>query len=140
MMLYSTCTFDEEENEVTIRRLLKEHDDLHLIATGKTGWLSARNRTFRVRQALSHKIRGEGHFIALLKRMDAVAVPEEDGGRSRESAGAFGRPAKWTKEWEPVREFLALTHREWEPGRLYHVNETIYYLPEPSLWCRSALS
>lgn len=131
MMLYSTCTFDEEENEGTIRRLLKEHDDLHLVPLEKQDGFQPGIGLSECVRLFPHKIKGEGHFIALLKKDGRSCGSEEDGGRSRKAPVPLAAPAKWTKEWEPVREFLALTHREWEPARLYHVNETIYYLPEP---------
>ena len=91
MMLYSTCTFDEEENEGTIRRLLKEHDDLHLVPLEKQDGFQPGIGLSECVRLFPHKIRGEGHFIALLKKDGRSCGSEEDGGRSRK-AGAFGRP------------------------------------------------
>lgn len=89
MMLYSTCTFDEEENEGTIRRLLKEHDDLHLVPLEKQDGFQPGIGLSECVRLFPHKIKGEGHFIALLKRMDAVAV------RKRTEAEAGKRRCLW---------------------------------------------
>lgn len=69
MMLYSTCTFSELENEGTIRYLLKECPDLHLIDIkpyeGFCPGLDELDKTVRI---FPHKMKGEGHFLALLQK------------------------------------------------------------------------
>lgn len=70
MLLYSTCTFSEKEDEDVILEFLKSHDDMKLIpfanrypdfAPGRKG-LDAAARLF------PHRICGEGHFMALLQK------------------------------------------------------------------------
>lgn len=53
LMVYSTCTFAEDENEGTIKRFLANHRDYTLISMVRL---------------FPHLINGEGHFAALLAR------------------------------------------------------------------------
>lgn len=76
-MLYSTCTFSRLEDEETIRHLLKERPEMHLIDipwyegfchgyTDDDELASMQmDKTVRI---FPHKMEGEGHFIALLEK------------------------------------------------------------------------
>lgn len=76
-MLYSTCTFSRLEDEETIRHLLKNRPEMHLVdipwyegfVHGYTDdeELKAMNMDKTVR-IFPHKMEGEGHFIALLEK------------------------------------------------------------------------
>lgn len=83
IMVYSTCTFNKEENEGTIRRFLDNEEDFSLIDPESIRPLpESFQRTvistgdgelnFGVR-LYPHKLRGEGHFFAILKRKGGVA-------------------------------------------------------------------
>ncbi|UJF31564.1 RsmB/NOP family class I SAM-dependent RNA methyltransferase [Paenibacillus hexagrammi] len=52
-MAYSTCTFNKEENEATIDELLRRFPELEVVRTERI-W--------------PHKHKGEGHFVALLRK------------------------------------------------------------------------
>jgi NOL1/NOP2/sun family putative RNA methylase len=71
-MVYSTCTFSIEENEEVIERFLEEHTEFELInifdERNATDWGFDRGRDHRgfTARLWSHKLRGEGHFIAKL--------------------------------------------------------------------------
>ena len=52
-MVYSTCTFATEENEGSICRFLERHPEYELVSQQRL-W--------------PHKIHGEGHFVAVLKK------------------------------------------------------------------------
>lgn len=63
-MVYSTCTFAPDENEGSISRFMERHPDFHLLESHRL-W--------------PHKIKGEGHFVAVLQRdgeydLDAFSV------------------------------------------------------------------
>ncbi len=60
-MVYSTCTFSEEENEGSVARFLQRHPDMSLIEQERL-W--------------PHRVKGEGHFLAVLSKagMEAVLV------------------------------------------------------------------
>ena len=86
-MLYSTCTFSPEENEGVISYLLDEFPDLSLVdplthenshktsqlsydgfERGRPEWADGREELSKCIRLWPHKIKGEGHFIALLKK------------------------------------------------------------------------
>lgn len=89
-MVYSTCTFAPEENEGAVCRFLEENEDFYLeeakgyegFDAGKPQWagISAENpfhleRTFRI---MPHKLEGEGHFMAVLRRREDSAAEYSD--------------------------------------------------------------
>ena len=86
-MLYSTCTFSPEENEGTIAYLLDKCPDMHVIEglpsekererlglsyegfdSGKPQWVSGPEELKNCIRLWPHKIEGEGHFMALLRK------------------------------------------------------------------------
>ena len=76
-LVYSTCTFAPEENEGTLTRLLARHPDFEIVKTdifpmfesGKPEWYKNAHESVKYSFRLfPHKINGEGHFCALLKR------------------------------------------------------------------------
>jgi NOL1/NOP2/sun family putative RNA methylase len=79
ILVYSTCTFAPEENEQTIAAFLENHPEFRLLplpelpgfSSGREEWAS--NNKFNLSQTgrlWPHKIRGEGHFIALMEKTD----------------------------------------------------------------------
>ncbi len=63
-LLYSTCTFSEEEDEWQIEEFLKRHPEFSLV---------------KERKLYPHTFRGEGHFCALLEKNSSF----EEGTRPR---------------------------------------------------------
>lgn len=83
-LLYSTCTFSPEENEGVLARFLEEHPNFTVhplprlpgLDRGHPEWLRPPGP-----DALKHAVRfwphrvpGEGHFVALLRRTDGPEV------------------------------------------------------------------
>ena len=67
-IVYSTCTFSIKENEEVIQDVLQRHSDLHLVPISKMpGFASGIGMEECVR-LYPHKIKGEGHFVALLQK------------------------------------------------------------------------
>lgn len=66
MLLYSTCTFAEEENEDNVRYLINEHG-MTLLNIALDGVSRGINMAEAIR-IYPHKSRGEGHFAALLQK------------------------------------------------------------------------
>lgn len=56
-MVYSTCTFSKEEDEGSVQRLLQRHPEMHLV---------------KQQRLWPHKVKGEGHFVAVLTKVGAV--------------------------------------------------------------------
>ncbi len=93
IMVYSTCTFSKEENEEVIERFLEDHPEFELVnifdvvnitvgdglRPSPTNWGFDRGRDdggFTAR-LWAHKLRGEGHFIAKLRKMSAEDTSTE---------------------------------------------------------------
>lgn len=112
-MVYSTCTFAPEENEGVILRFLMDHEDFSLeepegedvFACGNPRWALYNQkdedilkqeenleawRLSRTRRIMPHKLEGEGHFMAVLRRS-----PE-----ALSSAGRIRMPAYLDKSRE----------------------------------------
>lgn len=127
MMLYSTCTFSPEENEQVIEYLLEKNEDLSLEAMemvegfdhGHPEWsLSGREDLKRCIRLWPHKIKGEGHFLALLKK-DAGEEPVFSYEKIKKvkvtpETEAFFKDCKMEIDWSHVRE---------HQGKLYYLKE-----------------
>lgn len=76
-LVYSTCTFAPEENEGSVSRFLKRNPMFHIMSVplyggmegGRGEWIKqpaeGMERTIRI---FPHKMRGEGHFAAVLEK------------------------------------------------------------------------
>ena len=71
-LVYSTCTFAPAEDEGSIGRFLKRHPEFYVeeVMSHGLGELSATIRLW------PHKLRGEGHYVAVLRKEGTLA----DGG------------------------------------------------------------
>ena len=132
-MLYSTCTFDREENEGNVEWLLKERPELHLaelpedLYAGFSGGIGLAGCV----RLFPHRLKGEGQFIAVL---------EKDGNERNEAAArtaagkrlpSAGRKGKLDLENFPeAADFLSRISWDWDPGRIMAKNDALYYLPE----------
>ena len=128
-LLYSTCTFDREEDEEIIEEALSRHPELELVklplfegAVDGFG-LSGCIRLF------PHRIKGEGHFIALLHKKETGLNGGCLPGRTTVSAGKSGGRSLRERE-EDLSTFLDLVDMEFEDRRLVEKNGSVYYLPE----------
>ncbi|MBP5653704.1 MAG: RsmB/NOP family class I SAM-dependent RNA methyltransferase [Lachnospiraceae bacterium] len=90
-MIYSTCTFSAEEDEGTLKWLLEEYPDMEVLETaditapGFEGFVHARPELVggpaEIAGALRlypHRIKGEGHFVALLRKKAGGDTAGED--------------------------------------------------------------
>lgn len=81
-MLYSTCTFAPIENEGTISYILENFGDGTLeipayegFSEGNPEWGNGDDTLKRCVRIFPHKMAGEGHFIALLKKKEFCIHP-----------------------------------------------------------------
>lgn len=77
MLLYSTCTYAPLEDEQTVADFLQAHPDFHLealpkpegVADGVPAWAEpALPELVGCARFWPHRLRGEGHFVALFRR------------------------------------------------------------------------
>lgn len=131
MILYSTCTFSSLENEQTIEYLLKEYPEFEIcemesyegFAPGRPDVTDSKDENLKKTvHIFPHRMKGEGHFLALVKK-------GEDSGRMRtkETPRAVSKPVRLPAELE---EFLSSVKKEMDYSRLDIRGEKVYYMPE----------
>lgn len=135
LLLYSTCTFDEEENEGTIRYLLEQFPDMKLIELPQREGFSRGVGLPQCVRLFPHRIQGEGHFIALLqKEPEAGEEAQKENGRSRlnDSAGKAGKIPSSLEQLagSEAAAFLSAVSRDFPLSRLFEKNGSLYLLPE----------
>ncbi len=81
-IVYSTCTFAPEENEAQIAAFLNEYPNFQLVAVsgpglspGRPEWCGAPDELAGTVRLWPHKVKGEGHFAAVLERLPETALP-----------------------------------------------------------------
>ncbi|MBQ3356093.1 MAG: RsmB/NOP family class I SAM-dependent RNA methyltransferase [Oscillospiraceae bacterium] len=123
-LVYSTCTFAPEENEGVVSRFLHSHPDYDAEAVdapwfdrGHPDWIDdpadGAEHTFRL---WPHKLRGEGHFAAVLRRCG-------------EEARTVGALQKTEALPDCVKDFLS-ENRLSLSGNAVSFGETVYLAPE----------
>ena len=66
-LVYSTCTFNRAENEETVARFLERHPEFIPGSFSLPGAGQSKDGCLRL---WPHRVRGEGHFVALLQKAD----------------------------------------------------------------------
>lgn len=67
-LVYSTCTFAPEENEMAVAAFLEDHPEFTPEPVDAPWFESGKNASFRL---WPHKVKGEGHFAAVLRKTGA---------------------------------------------------------------------
>lgn len=146
MLLYSTCTFAKLEDEDTIRWILEEEPDLELVPL--TPWEGACGGLddMPVIRLFPHKIKGEGHFLALLRKKEnkSAAPDTKPGSASKGAAHASensmlsgtsgaGRVPAEVRRLETESDFgqwEAMLATVLDHSRIMVRDGMVYYLPE----------
>ena len=129
VMVYSTCTFNDTENEGVLARFLAIHPEfssapIHLpgLPDGEKGYI----------HLYPHEIRGEGHFISLLhKSEDAPVLPDT---YAQEDAPKRGKPQRGKPQGKgqgkaPAPE-LPDVFAHGADFRLHTAGDSLWALPE----------
>lgn len=118
-MVYSTCTFNRSENEEAIRSFCLRHPEFESVLTERV-W--------------PHLDRGEGHFVAVLRKSASAEsmapAPERQQGRKGRKSAAPG--GAWKAEMELFREFVRETLPQGVPlgpGEPIRFGDALYWLP-----------
>ncbi len=137
-MLYSTCTFSPEENEGVISYLLHNRPDFSVeklplydgFDTGKPEWLQYVDLDYNVDERMEralrncirlwpHRIKGEGHFVALLKKADSL-----------ESKKCVPYKVKKNKDISDLKSFLQDINYNFPDNNIEVFEEKTYFMPE----------
>lgn len=87
VILYSTCTFSPEEDELMIERFLELHDGNYElleipkvggIVGGRTDWSLGKYDFSKAARLWPHRLNGEGHFAALIRKKAHISKLAEE--------------------------------------------------------------
>ena len=131
-LLYSTCTYSLEENEMIIDEFLENNSDYELVPVKESLRLStrdgivfdgAKNKNLNLtRRFYPHVSEGEGQFIALLKRSENIDISQ--------TILYKDTTKPLTKEENAaVKRYFADNLTDEPVGRIVKVNENIVILP-----------
>ncbi len=130
MIIYSTCTFSKEENEQSIEYLLSLDDSLHLeelplidgFDTGHPDWGNTGNKELvKCRRLWPHRIDGEGHFVALVRKEvkeTSVNMPVNEYVFSKEKLS------------EEAKDFITSLKYPFDMSRFDVQKERVFYIPK----------
>ena len=106
MMVYSTCTFDKREDEEQILDLLETYPEMEVVPLPRfAGACDSFGFTGAIR-LFPHKIKGEGHFVVLLrKKADGQEAKQGKAGKQAKAGKQTKIPAVLEKEPE-LKAFL----------------------------------
>ena len=112
-LVYSTCTFAPEEDEEAVTAFLARHPDFRPEPVEAPWFAAGENASYRM---WPHKLRGEGHFAAVLRR---------DG--SAEAALNASPGEKLPKPWLSFAQELGICL---PPGKAISFGQSLYWAPE----------
>lgn len=131
-LIYSTCTFESKEDEQTVALFLQKHSEYHAAdeavercladmvslpdAAAAGGMEKGINGTVRL---WPHKVKGEGHFLAVLERDGTGTQPC--------ASGIFSIDANRLR---PYKDFCRSYIREVPAGSPFMFGEQLYLAPE----------
>ena len=124
-LVYSTCTFAPEENEGVISAFLWDHPEFSAVKTdapwfapGRPDWIEhpapGVEHTFRL---WPHKLKGEGHFAAVLQKDGDVPASSQPTERA-------------VKEPKELAEFRKTAGAALPAGHLIAFGRSLYQVPE----------
>lgn len=128
LMIYSTCTFAPEENEQSMEYLLEQCPEMSLVELpmyegfdqGHPEWSkTGREDLKRCRRLWPHRIEGEGHFVALLKKDE-----------NAETRRVRPYPYKGAKLPEEITDCIKETNLQLDPKRMEIHEDRVFYMPE----------
>ena len=111
-LVYSTCTFAPEEDEEAVTAFLARHPDFALEPVAAPWFQESAPGMYRL---WPHKLRGEGHFAAVLRKMGCSDAP----------AAVFSGPALP----QSVRRFLEELGIRLPPGQAVSFGEALFWMP-----------
>lgn len=125
-LVYSTCTFSPEENELQVKNFLARHPNFYLheidlegVSPGRAMW-AGDPQLEKVGRIWPHLSRGEGQFAAILVKTTA-------GTRGDNAAFVHSEPT--ATSLEPFWEFCTEVGITPPPGRFFQKDDDLLLLP-----------
>lgn len=134
-LVYSTCTFAKEENEDTIVSFLDRHPEFELMDYDAPWFEGARDNLKGAYRLWPHKLHGEGHFAAILKKSGVLDLEDAHTKESKEKNKALSKDKQKLLEEFVNGALDAKMANEIIGGKLSCFGEQLYLLPKgaPSL-------
>jgi len=88
-IVYSTCTYEPAENEDAVAWFINEHSSYQVITLPVTGLNPQADGTYRL---WPHKLKGEGHFAAVLKNTLSSALPVTSVHDKKDASESVSKP------------------------------------------------
>lgn len=126
-ILYSTCTFSPEEDEGSMKYLLENYPEFtiekipdlwHEFSEGHPEWVDGPESLSNTIRLWPHKLKGEGHFISLLKKEEDEETIDAPVKRSK-----FHLPEECT-------EFFAMLSMEINWEHCIRVKDKLFFVPD----------
>lgn len=125
-LVYSTCTYSKVEDEGSLSEFLENHPDFKIDKIKPNfGFEESKILPGTIR-LFPHKIKGEGHFVARLKKDDRAVEKNENKTKDK-------KKRKLPKLPEELLEFLGKIKRDWDYERIFINKDYAYYLPKDAL-------
>lgn len=129
LLLYSTCTFSPYENEGTIQAILDEYPDMEIVAFDKykdfgDGFPESVHGHPSLKDTARlwpHKLEGEGHYVALLKKGEQDIKPNTF------KRATLSKEAKELKDFKEFEKTVLTTKID---GILELTADKLYVIPE----------
>ena len=112
-LVYSTCTFAPEEDEIAVAKFLESHPEFTPEVIETPWFTPGENGSHRM---WPHKLLGEGHFAAVLRKT---------GGEDGDFTPVQG--VKLPKEWQNFAKELGITLPS---GKAVQFGQSLYWVPE----------
>ncbi|MBO5303656.1 MAG: RsmB/NOP family class I SAM-dependent RNA methyltransferase [Lachnospiraceae bacterium] len=130
-IVYSTCTFAPEENEGSISRFLSRYPEFEILhvekaegmSDGKSEWIeNAAEKIEDTIRLFPHKLKGEGHYVAVLQK--------KADGSGREYAKGGEEKSVSKDAYKAYLAFAAENLKEIPKGVYVTFGEQLYLAPE----------
>ena len=126
-IIYSTCTFAPEENEMMVASFLEKHPeytvvkpDVHrFFSPGRPQWADGNPDLENTMRLFPHKLKGEGHYVAVLQK---------NGGKTAKIK--YAKTVTDRKQLEEWHKFAKASLKNTDFGNFYLFGTTLYSLPE----------
>jgi NOL1/NOP2/sun family putative RNA methylase len=130
-LIYSTCTFSPDEDEKMISHFLEEYSNYELveitksagIENGRPEWSDGNKELLKTARLWPHKLNGEGHFVALLRKKTNCGTPNSALNKKDNNLAST--------ELEAFRSFETENLNIKTQGYFYIKGSNIYNLPVP---------
>lgn len=126
MMVYSTCTFSPLEDEGALKYLMDNVPEMEVVeikldclSDANPQWVEGADESIKNAKRLwPHRLEGEGHFVALLRKKGVLKENIKDSGNKK------------VKLPQEFLDFLNGCSYKFDKNRFMINKDKIYYLPE----------